>query len=363
MVVGVNYRLGALGFLVAEGVSEGNLGLLDQAMALDYIRREIAVFGGDPDNLTLMGQSAGGNSIVALFSSGHDMSGVRRVILQSPALGMPPKTAQAARASGVAFLRALGLSPDAHDLRAQLQALPVSRILTAQAEVARSQARYGDTEAPFQLARTGCLAGLKDFPLDAADAMAGIDVLAGVTADEAHAFLMQDPHTQVIDFDEAVGCVRDIYGNEAVDRFQRMKAEQAGDKAGQLLSRLITREVFESPTKAFARRAHLRGNRAYFYVFDWRPETSEFKSCHCLELPFVFGLSSAWQLAPMLGDPQDHRLVSLVHTVQAAWLAFVRTGEPGADSLPHWDRYSDQLPAVMHIGLMSALRTEEGVLP
>ena len=363
VVVGVNYRLGVLGFLAAEAVSEGNLGLLDQAMALDVIRRDVSAFGGDPDNLTLMGQSAGGNSIAALFAGRQDMSGVRRLILQSAALGMPPQTARAARASGLAFLQALGLAPDADDLRARLQALPLARILAAQAEVARTHARYGDTAPPFQLARTGCLARLLDFHLDAADAMTDVDVLVCVTADEAHAFLMQDPRTQVIGFDEALDCVRDLYGGKAAESFLRMRAERPGDYAGLLFSRLITREVFASPAQAFARRAHQRGNRVYFYVFDWQPEVSPFKSCHCLELPFVFGLSSAWRHAPMLGGTEGERLAGVSHAVQAAWLAFVRTGDPSTDSLPPWERFSDRSPAVMHLSEAPYVQTKEHVSP
>ncbi|WP_017523597.1 carboxylesterase/lipase family protein [Pusillimonas noertemannii] len=363
VVVGVNYRLGALGFLVAEGVSEGNLGLLDQALALEYIRKNVASFGGDPGNLTLMGQSAGGNSIAALFAGKHDVSGVRRVILQSPALGMAPQTARAARASGHEFLKALGLSPDAADLRSQLQKLPVAQILAAQSEVARGGARYGDTTPPFQLSQGEEGAAQQDFHLSAAEALQGVDVLIGITADEAHAFLMQAPRTQIVSAEEVAHCVRDIYGASAVDCLLQIEARHPHEYAGLHFSRLITHAVFAHPTRQFAQRAHQCGSRTYFYIFDWQPEASPFKSCHCLELPFVFGPSDAWAHAPMLGGGDGELLADIARKVQSAWLSFVHAGDPSTDSLPPWQCFTEQTPLVMHLSDSPHMRTEELCLP
>jgi len=363
VVAGVNYRLGALGFLVAEGVSEGNLGLLDQAMALAYVRENIAEFGGDPNNITLMGQSAGGNSIAALFAGRHDVSGVRRIILQSPALGMPPQNTQQALSLGHAFLSALGLPPNGKNLRAQLQALPLTQILEAQAQVALGGGRYGDTAPPFQLSQGSEPALQEDFHLAAAEALKGVDVLIGVTGDEAHAFLMQAPHTQIISAEEVSECVGSVYGASAVERLEQIKAAYPNEYPGLHFSRLITDEVFGRPAREFACRAHQCGNKTYFYIFDWQPKGSPFKSCHCLELPFVFGPTEAWTHAPMLSAANPELLTRLSQTIQASWLAFVRSGNPTTDSLPRWERFTKRTPFVMHLSETPHARTEPACFP
>ena len=96
VVVGVNYRLGALGFMHLDGVAPANLGLMDQFAAIEWVAREIAACGGNPDNITVMGQSAGGLSILALLAQPQPRSKVRRVISQRAQFGRilrPPSDA------------------------------------------------------------------------------------------------------------------------------------------------------------------------------------------------------------------------------------------------------------------------------
>ncbi|MEO8859634.1 MAG: carboxylesterase family protein, partial [Burkholderiaceae bacterium] len=100
VVVGVNYRLGALGFMHLDGVAPPNLGLMDQFAAIEWVAREIAAFGGDPDNITVMGQSAGGLSILALLGQPQLRSRVRRVIIQSAPFGRMLRSPADANAIG-----------------------------------------------------------------------------------------------------------------------------------------------------------------------------------------------------------------------------------------------------------------------
>ena len=92
VVVSINYRLGALGFLCLPGVSDGNLGLLDQVAALRFVRDNIAAFGGDPDNVTVVGQSAGAASIAILMTMPQARGLFRRAILQSTPFGRMSRT-------------------------------------------------------------------------------------------------------------------------------------------------------------------------------------------------------------------------------------------------------------------------------
>ncbi|MVA99007.1 carboxylesterase family protein [Nitratireductor sp. CAU 1489] len=362
VVVGVNYRLGALGYLVAPGISDGNLGLLDQALALRVVRDIVAGFGGDPDNITLMGQSAGGNSIAALFAGGHPMKGVRRAIMQSAALGMRPQDSVRARALGADFVSELGGDPDKPDeTRVKLAELPVSAILGAQAAVARRHARFGDTAPPFQLVQAS--AGLSDtiaFDHAAADAMTGIDVLIGVTADEADAFFALDPRAGELDASAVAELVGELYGPRGVGALDLM-ARRNGDIApGALLSAVVTQDVFVEPAIAFACRRAADGGKAYVYEFGWHPAGSPLGACHCLELPFVFGPAQAWGDAPMLAGADPVEIAELSATMRAAWLNFVRTGDPAAAKLPTWPIFTAGRKNAMRLDRRSAIRDLAG---
>lgn len=355
VVIGVNYRLGALGYLFATGLCDGNLGLLDQALALRFIREHVACFGGDPDNICLMGQSAGGNSIAALFAGGHDTTGVRRAILQSAAFGMAPQEAVDAARLGADFVRALGADPsDAAQVSAAAIAAPVDAILAAQATVARRNARYGDTAPPFQLVRdAGGAPSALPFHYAAADAMDAVDVLIGVTAEEAQAFFALDPRTGELDDDKLVALVGDVYGEQGMAMLASLKSRLAGAAPAGLLSQLVSETVFVAPALDFAERRAARGGRVHFYDFAWRPGSGALGSCHCLELPFVFGPSDAWRTAPMLAGADTREIADLSSAIRAAWLAFVRTGSPDSPSLPEWRSFTPAKPGAMRFDRLS----------
>jgi para-nitrobenzyl esterase len=152
VVVTVNYRLGALGFLHLpdSGLGAGNFGLLDQIAALRWVHENIAEFGGDPDQVTAAGQSAGALCALAMMSAPPSRDLFRRAILQSTPTGAPPTPAATASEVAEEFLHILGLRPDqAHRLRE----LPVGTLLAAQQNLARRRARPLRLEPPFQLVR------------------------------------------------------------------------------------------------------------------------------------------------------------------------------------------------------------------
>lgn len=346
VVVGVNYRLGALGYLYAPDVSDGNLGLLDQALALRFLHDMISPFGGDPDNITLMGQSAGGNSIAALFAGGHIGSGVRRAIMQSAALGMPPQEVGYAQQIGADFLSELNVDRNGTEAaRAALAGLSVEAILGAQATIARRYARFGDTAPPFQLVQPA--AGLPcEGPFDqaATDAMDAVDLLIGVTADEAEAFFALDTRAKALDGEETDRLVGALYGADRLDWLELMRRKDPNMPPARQLSEVVSRHVFTAPALAFADRVRASGGRAYFYEFAWHPAESPFGACHCLELPFVFGLSSAWGQAPMLNRGNMAEVNALSALMRASWLNFVRSGDPGTAGLPDWPAFADGRP-------------------
>src|SRR4051794_37828511 len=183
--VSINYRLGIIGFLCLPGVSDGNLGLLDQVSALEYVRNNIAAFGGDPGNVTVVGQSAGAASIAILMTMPKAQGLFRRAILQSTPFGRMSRTLEDAHRIGRRLLEVVGLKPDE---TAKLKSLPFARFVTAQSEVARLEKKFADALAPFWPVIDG-----KVYPGEAASALksgagAEIDVMIGTTREEMAAF-------------------------------------------------------------------------------------------------------------------------------------------------------------------------------
>lgn len=281
VVVTVNYRLGVLGYLRLPGVSDGNLGLLDQIAALTWVRENIAAFGGDPGRVTAAGQSAGAISLVAMLSGEQGSGLFQQVVLQSTPLGMLPATPDEAARTGAKLLQELGIEAE------QLGSVSAAELLAAQTDLAsRTPSRIFP---PFQLTGDGKLVDAD--PAGAVGRHTTMPMLLGTTRDEAAAFFSDDWNAM----------------------------EQA------------TEQGFGAPTRRLGAALSERGVAPWLYRFDWQPEGSPFGACHCLELPFLLGNAEAWQHAPML---QGARPQQLVDEMRRSWIDFVRSGNPG------WERGS-----------------------
>src|SRR5262245_4742922 len=189
VAVSINYRLGALGFLCLPGVSNGNLGLLDQVAALRFVRDNIAAFGGDPDNVTVVGQSAGASSIAMLMTMPAARGLFRRAILQSTPFGRMTRKLEDAHRIGRRLLEVLGLKPEEAE---KLKSLPFAQLLTAQSEVARLEKKFADALAPFWPVIDGDVLPTQVASALKSDAGADVDVMIGTTREEMAAFYCID---------------------------------------------------------------------------------------------------------------------------------------------------------------------------
>lgn len=284
VVVGVNYRLGALGYLCLDGVSEGNLGLYDQVEALRWVREHIADHGGDPTNVTVVGQSAGGISVRLLMQLPETRGLFHRAILQSAPIGTTARPHETSLDIGRLFAATLDGDPRTAD---------VSAILAAQIETAEAhQRRVGRAMNPAFIPVEG-IAPLPA-PEDAFEGnVRGLDVLYGWNADDMSAFGVPDA---------------DI-------------AER-------------TREAYEKPLTHYAAQLARAGAQVHAYRLDWRPAGSPYGATHCLDLPLLFGTRDAWRGSPMLGDTPWEETDRIGRALRAAWVTFARTGKPGALPAP-----------------------------
>ena len=303
VTVNVGYRLGVLGWLAAPGLSDGNLGLLDQLAALRWVRDRIAAFGGDPGQITAMGQSAGAHSIACLMTVPEARPLFRRAILQSGQLGLGLSSpSRAARVAGYVTEGVDGADP---------ATAGVDALLAAQRHAMIRAAGPGGLDSSPAFAPTAGVPPLTAGVTWADAASAGHDVLVGSTADEAETFVRISP---------------------ALHRLRGLPVLGRVAGAG---SALATRRVFGAPAERFADDAALAGARTFSYRFAWRAPASGLGACHCIELPFLFGAREAWEGAPMLrGADWDADVEPLGAVMRAAWLRFVRTGNPSTDALP-----------------------------
>ena len=340
--VTINYRVGAEGFLyLGDGIA--NLALLDQVAALEWVRDNIAVFGGDPDNVTIFGESAGALSIGTLLSMSRARGLFRRAIAQS---GAAQHVISAATALRIGRILAQKLGVEA--TREVIAAVPVERLLAAQVELRNDLAAHPDPEhwgrevvlsmLPWQPVVDGDI--IEAAPLDriAAGAGADIDLIVGTNTDENRLFLVPGGAIDQVTFEVLTGAVA-AYGLPVEATLAAYRAANPGASAGDLLAAIQTDWCWRIPAIRLAD-AHAKGAASTFmYEFAWRSRRfgDRFGACHALEIPFVFDtLGNATDLLWGANPPQQ--LADFMH---AAWFAFASIGDCG------WPKYDLKRRATM----------------
>ncbi|MBV8160975.1 MAG: carboxylesterase/lipase family protein [Acidimicrobiia bacterium] len=343
VLVTINYRLGAFGFLHIDG--QGNNGILDQVAALEWVRDNIAVFGGDPGNVTAFGESAGAMSVGTLLGLPAAKGLFVKAIPESGAAHGARPAEQAERVT-TTFLAELGVEPGP-DAVEGLRALPTQSLLDAQANVVERQLAGG-------LAFTPVIDGvvLPERPIEAIGKgqASGVSVLTGTTRDEWRLFTMLDPGVSQLD-DDAVArrvaaFVTDKSRAGAVVAHYRQSRPDAS--TADLWGELGTDAVFRLPAIRLAEAQSALGNDVYMYRFDYATPVfgGVLGSCHALEIPFVFDSLGGTGVELFVGPVSDE-MRELAARIHAAWVAFGRTGHPAAPGLPEWPRYTADRRATM----------------
>lgn len=351
VVVGVNYRLGALGYLHApEAESAGgvvaNRGLLDQMAALRWVHDNIAAFGGDPERITISGQSAGGGSVLALLADPASRALVRRAIPQSASMF----TLSVERATDINAKLYAAAGLQCGDI-GKLRALPVDALVAAQRKVQLDIAASGDRTIAWQMVSPATACPVNPAKAVAHGAAKEIPLLIGSTLDEGHAWLAQDDRLVAATCFDVVAPTAEAGGYAAAAADLPAKRKSSAKKPWELLSAMMTWAVFEKPARRLAD-AHARsGGAAWLYRFDWRPTPdARFGACHCIEIPFVFGNLSGWPEAAMMAGHDPAEVAHVTRIVQGAWISFIRDGKPSAPGLPDWPRWSEATRPAMVLG-------------
>lgn len=348
--VSINYRVGAEGFLYL-GEDNANRGLLDQIAALEWVRQNIAAFGGDPGNVTIFGESAGAMSVGALLAMPGAAGLFRRAIAQSGAAHHVTSVATAQRIRQY-FAARLGVEAT----REAIAAVPLERTLTAQAELMAEMmahpdpARWGAEVVTTMLLWQPVVDGasIPARPIDqvSAGASAAVDVMVGSNRDEHWLFLVPGGAIDQITDSALAGAVA-AYELPVEHTLAAYRVMYPGASAGDLLAALQTDWYWRIPAIRLAD-AHAKNSPAtYMYEFAWRsPQfNGRLGACHALEIAFVFDTLGNGT-APLLGSNPPQQLAGCMH---AAWVAFASRGDPG------WPRYELARRATMRFDTTSVV--------
>jgi para-nitrobenzyl esterase len=365
VVVTFNYRLGALGFLahpaLASGEGEGfaNWGLLDQLALLAWVHDHAAAFGGDPESVTLFGESAGAMSIATLLATGRTEGLVHRAVLQSgPPLTMGPGLASA-RAERLCELARLG-SVD----RARLVEVETERLVEATGALGREVLAAGDTVVlPLLPTVDGGLISEPSAVSFEHGRAHRVPLLVGTTRDETAFFSLGDERLGPLDHEGLERRVARFVGHDVapalVEAYRQARSARGEDCSPRALWVALSSDyVFRLPTLALASAQVRHDGKAYAYLFTWESPlfAGNLGACHAIDLPFVFGTLEDPAIGPFVGSgPQALRLKD---AVQAAWAAFARDGDPSCDELGSWEAFEPERRATMVLGARPHLESD-----
>ncbi|AKV00387.1 Carboxylesterase type B [Labilithrix luteola] len=359
VVVSVTYRLGALGFLQLEDVPS-NRGLLDQIGALEWVRENVRAFGGDPDNVTIFGSSAGATCVTALLATQGRSGLFRRAIVQSgTAEGI--LTDELANATRRELLVQLGTSArETADVREVLEGLPVDRLLAAQSAASAYLQDQGVVVPIFQLVLDET--SLPRLPLAAihAGSAKGVDLFVGTNKDELRLWSLAEDPPAITDHDHLVRFVAKFLAGPFADDAMRRKIDVvAGDIAARYVALRprgsFTDLFFELATDLHFRlpalrllAAQSRHAQVFSYLLSWDLPIlrGALGSPHAMDIPFLFGTYDSMRMMLFLGAGPDRALLS--NRMQDAWTSFARRGDPSFDGFD-WPRFDvlDQATGVL----------------
>lgn len=339
VLVGINHRLNVFGYIYLGGLSEkyavGNVGQLDLVAALEWVRDNIAAFGGDPGNVTLFGESGGGGKISALMGMPAAKGLFHRAIIESGSLthvGTPEQGTATARE----LLANLGLTDKQVDA---LQKIPADKLFQA------AHARSGAPGSVPSLMRFGPVVDGHTLPEQPWEPRAsplsdGIPMIIGCCKDEASLFSLGQPELYSLDWDGlrarlGLSGIAEADVNALLALYRR---DHPQESPSDLYFRIRTDRTMRPRA---VRQAELKlaqdGANVYMYYFSWNTPCVEGKvrAFHTAELPLAMRL---------VRYPESERLSQ---HISGAWAAFARSGNPSPDDFPSWPTYTMSQRATM----------------
>lgn len=336
VVVTLNYRLGAFGFLhLPEVGASGNEALLDQVAGLRWVREEISAFGGDAENVTVFGQSAGGFDIAALLGMPAAAGCFDKAVPMSGALS-PETPRERAAATAQSFVDEFG---------------GVDGLMSASAAAIHA----------FQGGGLGGFGPVLDgnvLPQSAIESVtagtysANIPMMIGTTLNEGTLFTIFNPGLREMNAEDLVDRFKPVFGDLAPDAISAYK--RAAPELGiqptpvEIMGALTTDRMFRNAAILTAE-LQSRHNDVWMYLFDYgTPANDLLRSCHSFDIPFIFGTCHIPSMKSFCGEGEAVNRLSRI--MMATYASFARHGDPNHDHLPDWPTYNEQTRATMRLG-------------
>ena len=340
VVVTLNHRLGAFGYLHlaeiagADFASSGNVGMLDIVAALEWVRDNIARFGGDAENVTIFGESGGGAKSCMLMAMPAAQGLFHKAIVQS---GPSVETMDAAAATATArqVMKEAGVGSVA-----DLVALSAEKLLAAQnAVLARISAMSfaNRRKQGFNPVIDGVIVPGGPFAPAAPAISRHVPLMIGTNKDEMNLFFGMAPWAEGLTEDKLPQAAAQFVGDRAGSIVAAYRAADPRATPRDLVLRIASDQSIRLPSLTIAdRKIAQQGAPVYVYLFTWETPVAQGKlgACHALEIPFVFDNLDKTRLT---GDAPTRGV--LADAMSRAWIEFAYKDDPNHGGIPHWPRY------------------------
>ncbi|WP_261512410.1 carboxylesterase/lipase family protein [Chryseobacterium paludis] len=346
VVVTINYRLGPFGFLYTKDLVDNDLfdsnnGLRDQLAALEWVKENIAAFGGDPENITIFGESAGGASVVNQLGSPLSKGLFHKAIAQSPCSSCIYTDTKTATQWTIRFLKILGLGPSE---LTKLIHIPVDTLLKASTQLIEEMTELVPGNIVFQPIVGDDMLPLRPEQSVVEGLGSQVPLIVGSNEDEGTMFaLLPVPKIMPVNDTLINIYLEQNYPNtasEIKEAYREIPADLRPIKMGGDASIWM-------PAVTIAT-AMLDSNPVFMYRFRWASDylrTSGLCSFHSLEIPFAFGNLQSDDVVETLKGSDEKEIQNLSQTMQQAWLNFAHTGNPNKSEINNWPLYNKKTRA------------------
>jgi len=344
VVVTINHRLNVFGYLHLAEIGgpdfrgSGNAGMLDAVLALEWVRDNIAAFGGDPGNVTIFGESGGGRKVCTLLALPAAKGLFHRAIVQS-SVTLHAIDADRATATAERLLAKLGLNRN--ELH-KLQSMPHEQLTEAIGPQGGDAGAAGGFN--FAPVMDGDVMPVHPFDPVACPTSLDVPLMLGTNKDEAALFLARDPRRRRLEEHELIERLTPMLKDRRDEILAVYRKNRPGATPWDLLVG-ISSEARRLAANALAdRRVAAGGAPVFMYFFAWESDFlgGLYKASHAMEIPFAFANVDD---VPMTGErPDKHELEAVM---SAAWANFARQGDPNGGAVPEWPAFDPQRRATM----------------
>ena len=332
VVVAINYRLGSFGFL-----GENNFGILDMISALRWVQRNIASFNGDANNVTIIGESAGGSAVVSLMSSPEAKGLFHKAWAMSPSIGQLRTKERAVQAEQV-FLEHAGVST-----RKDLQSLTIAEMLDVQAKLEAIPTENFDHFTPA--------AGGSALPHDIVTTAAGspLPFVVGTNRDENRLWAALDPAQNQLGEDHWDDLCTQTFGEHAAHAKNTYKRIRPNEVPWQLISSIHTDTAFRQRAQRISEQRVAANNKTWMYWFTWPTPVLDgiVGSCHGLDIPFAFDNLSIPGTDGLTGEGPERAAIATRFAGEI--VQFARTSAPTWPAFDIDDRQTLEICAEMNV--------------